>query len=85
MKTLPEVHDTLDRFDKLNSVGMLVIHRAPGGKMLTFEEQTIKVSELDSEFRAALEILTLGLSFFKAEITCRPDGKPDRIKITRSL
>ena len=85
MKTLVEVHETVDQFYDNHCVGLLLLHAAPGGTFETWSEQTVKLRELDREFQEAISLLAQGFQFLKAEIICGPDGTPDRIKITRRL
>lgn len=88
MKTLPDVHKVIDEYHANNCVGLLLIHSGPvkrtGGKMEVWSEQAILVSDLDREFREAINTLAKGLEFFKAEIICGSSG-PERIKVTRRL
>ncbi len=84
MKTLSQVHEALDDYHDNRCVGLLLIHSAPGGGMELWSEQTVKLNELDREFKEAIETLAKGLGFLKAEIVTGPNG-PDRIKITRRV
>jgi hypothetical protein len=84
MKSIQEVHQAIDEYHDSKCVGMLLLHSAPGGRVEIWNEQTIKLNELDREFREAILTLFAGLNFLKCEVVCGPNG-PDRLKVTRRL
>ena len=85
MMTIAEAHKALDRWYADGCVGNLYFFRQIGEhKVCSFVEQTIKLTEMTDDQKAAVLGTFLAIDFQKAELLRNRAGSPDRIKIVRS-
>ena len=84
MKTIEEMHDSLDRWYDEGLIGNIIFYRSPGSQGAeAIIEQVIKAREMKPETRAAFEMFMDGLNVERGEVVRDKDGNPDRVKLTR--
>ena len=84
MKTLKQIHDTVDKWWEAGDVGNLIIYRAPNSDYAEcIIEKVVKTREMEPTTRAAFGIFMDDLGIERGEIVRDKDGNPDRVKLTR--
>lgn len=86
MKTITQAHEYLDKWFNEGTVGNIIFYHAPGGKFVEILEETVvKAREMDTDTQVAFEHLMASLNTQRGEVVCGKDGRPDRVKIIRSI
>ena len=86
MKTIEQAHKYLNEWFENGTVGNIIFYHAPGGRFVEILEETVvKCREMDADTQIAFEHLMSSLDIQRGEVVCGKDGKPDRVKITRSV
>lgn len=81
-----ELLDVISRWIDDGAVGNFVIYHPPLlSRFGCYLEQTIKAREMNDETREALETLIRNLGADRGEFFCDKEGKPDRVKIVRTV
>ena len=84
MKSLEQVHKTVDKWWRDGLVGNLIIYRAPGASTADcIIERVVKCREMAPEIKAALEFVMDELGIERGEVIRDGQGNPDRVKLTR--
>ena len=84
MKSREEMHLALDDWWGNDTVGNIIMYRAPGAKFGdVILEHVVKLREMKPEVRAAVEFIMDELGIERGELFRNKQGEPDRIKITR--
>lgn len=86
MMTLHEAHAKLDQWYEDGCVGNIWFFRAPRAKMVDgFVEHTVKMREMNELETEVVNNMHAVMGGLRLELFTGADGKPDRIKSTRSL
>ncbi len=84
MKTREQIHDAIDKWWDADSVGNLIIYRAPKATHADcILEKVVKAREMKPAIRTAFEIWMDDLGVERGEVARNGEGKPDRVKLTR--
>jgi hypothetical protein len=86
VKTQAEAHATLDQWFDAGCVGNLIFYRAPRASHVdAIVEQVVKAHEMDQVTHDAfVTFMELG-GVQRGEVYRDKDGKPDRVKLVRSI
>jgi len=80
MKTLEQAKKCLEEWFNEGAVGNIIFYHSPGSKFIdVIMERVVKCREMESSVETAKMMVERG------EVFRGKDGKPDRIKITRSV
>lgn len=84
MKSITQLHDTIDKWWEAGMVGNLIIYRAPGSATADcIIERVIKAREMPDRARQAFEAFMDDLQIDRGEVVRDAHGRPDRVKLTR--
>ena len=86
MKTLEQAKKCLEDWFNDGAVGNIIFYHSPGsGFVEVLVERVVKCREMDGVVKRAFEMFMDELGVERGEVFRNKEGKPDRIKVTRSI
>jgi len=86
MKTLEQAKKCLEEWFNEGAVGNIIFYHSPGSKFIdVIMERVVKCREMPPHINSAFCEFMDEMQIERGEVFRGKDGKPDRIKITRSV